>query len=505
MDNSLDLYHNLLERLESLSRCILERKLRTVQELWQFEFDLLKFQLEQQRAMNAEKKHRREINARLKEVCRAKQAGWEVQRQQCQNELEQNKLRVNIYSHAFDLARKLGDTLAWIFLDRLQITSRTRDSSMPSSDVHRIPEGHGLQGMLAIAEILGNAGAGLPILHDITNCLRIGDLTFFRPNGSPLTIEVKTKFKGYQGDKMALVVKVHSVGTSIEDAQWDALYAHIPTKEIVVPQDIDEYEAVQASQLMEEELRRQLERMERITVWQSAEDGKLFQLGERTVGITDRLVPEVNMQHYDILQELVHDAKAQGFAWRAVDDAFVYTAFYKDTPLWLLENQQIIPEQSIPGYQEANFSIAFPEPEKEKNIVLVYNIFKNPPFVRPFFTYPLPAEAIIDLMWQRMQVYVTINLGKLVAALQSANLHSRLPKNKQEQDELFIPVSVEIPLPNGHTIYGRIVGLQYYVAQLIHEFISLEGFVSLISHMAEVTAEQAKKQEVYDKIFSRES
>ena len=67
MDNSLDLHHNLFGRLESLSRCILERKLGTVQDVWQFEIDLMKFQIEQQRAINTERKNRRDINARLKE------------------------------------------------------------------------------------------------------------------------------------------------------------------------------------------------------------------------------------------------------------------------------------------------------------------------------------------------------------------------------------------------------------------------------------------------------
>jgi hypothetical protein len=133
MDNSVDLYYHLLERLESFARCILEGKLRSVQDMWQFEIDLATFQLEQQRAMNAERKHREAVNTQLKEVCRAKKEGWEVQRQRYQNELQQNKDRVNMYSHAYDIARRLGDTLAWIFLDRMQITSRSRDPSMPSS------------------------------------------------------------------------------------------------------------------------------------------------------------------------------------------------------------------------------------------------------------------------------------------------------------------------------------------------------------------------------------
>src|SRR5260221_2972506 len=207
MDDSIDLHYRLLERLESLARRILEGKLSSVQDMWLFEIDLLKFQLEQQKTMNAEQNRRGKINTFLGDVCRAKKAGWEVQRQQYQDELKQNESLVNIYHHAYNIARQLGDTIAWIILDRLLITSRSRDSSMPRE--HSVPEEHGLQGMLAIAELLYAAGAGIPILHDITNCLRIGDITFYNPNHEPITIEVKTHLKENQGNRMNLEVKIY--------------------------------------------------------------------------------------------------------------------------------------------------------------------------------------------------------------------------------------------------------------------------------------------------------
>ena len=504
MSNSLDLYNDLLEKLEGLARRILNilaGKPPSVQDLWQFEIDLAKFQLEQQWTINAEREFREQVNARLKKVCRAKEAGWEVQRQQLQNELQQNKVRVSIYSHAYDIARKLGDTLAWIFLDRMHIMARKRDSSMPSADTHRVPEGHGFQGMLAIAEVLYNAGAGFPILHDITSCLRVGDITFYAPNCDPLTIEVKTRLKGHQGDRMILGVEFYCVSTPAEDARWDTVTARIP-QEVVVSHDITvDNHTLQQPPAMEEGLQRQLDRMARVTAWQAAQDGKPFQFGERAIGIVRHLTSEQNMHYYDILQELIRDAKSQGFAWRTVDDAFVYTALYNETPLWLLENAQFIPEHRMEDYQRANISIAFPEPEANKNFAGVYDVFDNPPFVWTFFLYPLPADTIIDMMWRRLHIIVTVNLGKLVAALQSIGLDARLPKNKQEFDELFLPVSADIPLPDGTRSYAVFKGLQCYGAQMIHEFLSLRGFIKLVSSTAELTIEQVRKGEVYDNIL----
>ncbi|HEU5382401.1 MAG TPA: hypothetical protein VFV38_43865 [Ktedonobacteraceae bacterium] len=355
--------------------------------------------------------------------------------------------------------------------------------------------------MLAIAEILCNAGAGLPILHDITHCLRVGDITFYTPDNHPFTIEVKTKLKAHGGDKMILAVKIHSVVTSAEDERLEAVYARIP-KEISLPPNVDDYQMPHEFEVIEEELKRQLEKLDRVTTWQSAKDDEPFHLEERIIGITSHVHSDEDMHHYSVIQELVQEAKAQNFAWHAADDAFVYTTFYRDTPLWLRESQQVIPEKNIPDYQQANISIAFPEPEK--NMALIFNVFNNPPFVRPFFTYPLPPETIIDLMWQRMQIYVTINIGKLVDALQIVNIDARFPKNEQELDKFSIPVFIEIPLPNGQHLCGQIKGIQHYTAQVVHEFLSLQGFVKLISHSITITTEQAQKQEIYDKILQSE-
>jgi hypothetical protein len=508
MDDSIDLYTLLLESLEDLARRILEGKLHSVQDMWQFEIDLVRFQLEQQRAMNVEEERKDEVNARLEEVCRAKESGWEILRQQCQDELEHSKKRFSIYSHAHAIARKLGDTLAWLFFDNLQITSRSRDSSMPSPHVHKVPEGHGLQGILAIAEMLCKAGAGLPILHDITSCLRTGDITFYSPGDDPLTIEVKTRLKGYQGDRMILETKIYCASTPAEDAKWNALAALVP-QEISRPQNMQDVTVVdpafQQPLAMKEKLKRQLGRMAKATALQVVRDGGLLRLGERELAIVKNHNSEQSMHHYDILQELTRDAKSKGFACRSVDDAFVYIAMYRESPLNLLESQQIVLEQwMIEDYQHAGISIAFPE--ADKNFIFPgAGIFKSPSFVPPFFLYPLPPDIIIDLMWKRLEVVVLINLGKLVAVLQSVGLNARLPKNTQEFEELFLPLSTEILLPDGRKIHGQFVNLQYYGEQIAHEFLSLQGFVDRISAMAEVTVEQAGKEEVYNHIFPPES
>jgi hypothetical protein len=47
--------------------------------------------------------------------------------------------------------------------------------------------------MIAIAETLGSRGWGFPLLHDITDCLRVGDISFIKTGHAIRTVEVKTR------------------------------------------------------------------------------------------------------------------------------------------------------------------------------------------------------------------------------------------------------------------------------------------------------------------------
>lgn len=44
-----------------------------------------------------------------------------------------------------------------------------------------------------MAEEMLRRGVGIPLLHDITDCLRVGNITFINPHKTPMTIEVTVK------------------------------------------------------------------------------------------------------------------------------------------------------------------------------------------------------------------------------------------------------------------------------------------------------------------------
>jgi hypothetical protein len=112
----------------------------------------------------------------------APQAGLDVTR------LETWQLELEVCNRVIRQLRCVGDALAWrVFgFDRRHIIARCRNQS-PGLMV-------GKEGLTAEREHVDQAwkkDRKFALLHDLTNCLRIGDLTVFGDEG-PRTVEIKT-------------------------------------------------------------------------------------------------------------------------------------------------------------------------------------------------------------------------------------------------------------------------------------------------------------------------
>src|SRR5713226_7790039 len=96
------------------------------------------------------------------------------------------------------------------------------------------------------------------------------------------------------------------------------------------------------------------------------------------------------------------------------------------------------------------------------------------------------------MVWQRLAIFVLVNLGKLVVALQEIGLDARLPKDSDEFERLFLPVSTEVSLLDNKPGRMYLYNLHFYGAKLVHEFLSLKGFVGYVSQMGKDGKERAK-------------
>lgn len=83
-------------------------------------------------------------------------------------------------------ARRFGDAYAWVLFkgERTWIDPLAENERVPVP-----PESHSAQAVTAVAVELTSKGYGFPLLHDITEGLRVGDVTFFLGDERPRTIE----------------------------------------------------------------------------------------------------------------------------------------------------------------------------------------------------------------------------------------------------------------------------------------------------------------------------
>lgn len=497
MESYEEQYFRLLSEIEKIARPFLEAQFNSIQEVWQIETDLIKYQIALQEAISNEQAAKLKARSKIAKIVSIKQGNWKPQVQLFDEEIKHTDNRIKVYEHAYQLSRQFGDAIAWALLGDwlIPLTQLPQGPSGPSSDGHRLPSDHGLNGMFAIAEGLCAAGAGFPILHDMTNCLRTGDITFYSLDGNHTTVEIKTHLKDRSEGILSLEVDAHSIYslTSSNDSdKWNAINDNIPK----LPQISLPPEVVNTSRLshqLDPRLKRQVERMKQAKIWQSMPPNMLFKIGDHDEGIVIHNPLNGNTHHWEIVRELIIKAKADNVASRIVDNAFVYTAVYNDSPLEYPWIQGLVQQDTDTAQLGAeSIKACLPSilcPEREMNYIWMVPGSVSPNAL-PFFLYSLPIDVIMDIMWGRLAISVTVNLGKIVTALEEIGLDARVPSTKEEFASSFLPVSLKTHLADNRTI--RIdLHIRPVVAKIIDEFLSLMGFVEQVSELVKVEMEQA--------------
>lgn len=138
-----------LRRVVRWSKQLIGGRFESARALWQFQLDLLNLQREIQAAIGQRKASPKDRQLE-KQIARLEDARWH--------------------------ARRLGDAIAWVLLhlDRRSIHALAKNNPTPVAP----QDDHGSRGVIAIAEYLAGQGWGFP---DITDCLRVGDVTFVQP------------------------------------------------------------------------------------------------------------------------------------------------------------------------------------------------------------------------------------------------------------------------------------------------------------------------------------
>ena len=365
---------DLLDRLEGLVSRFLAHLWKSPRSLWRLQLDLLALQRDVQTAISTAKKDRTATS--LTSTRELRQVMWH--------------------------ARRFGDTVAWVFFrnERRQIDPLSYNAKVPV-----LPDGHGSRGLIAAAEAL-SPRLGFPLLHDITDILRVGDITFFKPGERPQTVEVKTTLIGSksEGSKTRLDYKVTAI--------WPSGGAPPPNVPRRPPQVRGPVNA---------RVGRQLARMTRALALQDAPVCAPTRVDGRQTLILESKGGNELSDHWPLLRRMIRRARRTGYASAVADGAVMYVAFY--SPTGLDSPDQLMGR--VPTDLLA-YGIFLPDPTKNSLYVLGMPdpTHDGPDRYRPYYLYPIPRPWVVDILRGRLVVFALFNPGRVAEALEAVGLRT---------------------------------------------------------------------------------
>lgn len=373
-------------------------------------------------------------------------------------------------------ARRFGDAFAWALLggSRRIIYPLAENSRVPISkkDDHAI-------GVRSFVGAVANEGWGFPLIHDVTDVLRIGDVTFVRPGEPPLTHELKTKVVQARpargGKRTEFQFEVQALGVRQAPP--------IPAGKPGPPTSTDGPRRPRPSA---ERVKRQLERLRTADAHQTAGPG-LSEIGGRpvvTILMNNREGP-TEPDRIDVLRSVTRRARRNGFAAQQVEDTFLWAAVYDEDGLDDQERFTSHIEQ-LPSVL-VNSGIFFTE-ETERNAIVVYSLppkeTRSPSLYTPYHLLGLPVSTTVDIMRGRMAVFNIVNPGRLIAALEAAGFEVSTPGGLLDLSNESLVLSYTVDTDHG-PYRAEIHALGLHIAEMMYEFRSVSYVVDMAVAMRE--------------------
>lgn len=368
-------------------------------------------------------------------------------------------------------ARRLGDALAFLLLglDKHLIFPLSQNSRVRISAVD-----HGTRGVEAAAFALSEQGWGFPLLHDITDCLRIGDISFITRADGPKgptrlrTVEIKTLLKDSEPTvdgrtKVSYQVKAMWVADEIPTPMQQSEPTPQPGRGAVRP-------------VQRDRTSRQMSRLRAAKAYQLAEPNLLTEVDGQPLLSTS--IRRADTDNAAALQRAVRRARRNGFGSETVEGAWMYVALYDAEGVDVKRNPK--PIEQIP---RAIIESEIWAQRSVNDAVVVHSI---PPLKAvgaqvflPYFLYPIPRSSVLDLMHGRMIIFVLVNPARLVSALESTGFRVSSPSGRNDLGNDSLVLSTEIESDDGARLRVDLTNLQRHIEEMLMEFGSLRDLVAV--------------------------
>jgi hypothetical protein len=390
-----------LRRIERLAKILLGGKYDGAAALWDFQIQLLKLQRDIQQSIGVEKDRIRRSTEKSTKLRDLQYVRWS--------------------------ARRLGDAFAWLSLG---VDSKAIHPLGENDPVPIGKEDHGSRGLIGISSYLAGEGWGFPVIHDVTDCLRIGDVTFVRPeNGKRAlrTVEMKTRYLGKAEDSEGsshYEVSVTFLSSENKPRMDFSAELNDAATEVKLGDGLEILP--ESSKRDDRRISRQTKRMAKALSRQEAEDGAVHTIDGQKV--LTAIVDSSPASHWKTLRRVIRNARLNGYASECVDKAFLYVAYYDSSGIEVesIQNPQFLEDLTSSGFASSKVD--------SRNSLEIASIptveSRNPQQYLPYFLYSIPKKAIFDLLHGRLIIIVLTNAGHIADTLESHGFGVNIPKDK---------------------------------------------------------------------------
>jgi hypothetical protein len=425
-----------MKKIEELALKFAGFKFDNASNVWQFQLDLLELQRKIQKSVSEEKKRAKKLKGKSEPLQELQMARW--------------------------LARRLGDSLAWALLglDRGSIYPFANNDPVPIAQ-----KSHGSEGMLAVSAYLAAEGWGFPLLHDVTDVMRIGDVTFIKPENQHRTIEVKTRHLGttteQDGKKSANYdVTISFLGS--RDSQLE-LEINAARAASIGNQGVELTEIPKKGQpRADRRIAQQTKRMANVLTLKEAKLDTVFEVDSKKT-IATRL-NSLSDSQWTAIRALISEAKREGYASTTLDNSFMYAALYDKHGITpdLAKDERIAHDVkrivSSTGRHQNSLNLST-IPEEEGRGAHLY---------LPFYLYDIPPDAISDLVHGRLLIIVLTNPGNIATAIEQDEVEVSIPSGKEPLSSMVFSYTATDDRGNKYRAEVHELGL--HIRECIYEF-----------------------------------
>lgn len=395
-------------RLERLARRLLESQDRSGDAAWRLERHIIRLQLSIQAARSKRLDRADQFGERIRSLQTERPAGWRYKIGRCQRALERVRVEAESLQDCLNLARSVGDAFAWIMF-------RGNERNLhPLTENDRVPApvtGPELEAILDFAVLQWRAGLGFPVLHDMTHCLRVGDVSFVRRGQQPVTFEIKDSVLDAGPDCTYRQLTVRAV---LSKAQAERVRSAIPAG------TYGDGPPLQPRIRLDARERRQWERMEIAAARTQAEVSAPAVINgspEYTI-----VVPDLEQAHnWEAAAVVIQKARTEGYGVATVDDVSLYFAVYHPAGLGSEDGEAHL-IRCVSRLADALAETGLWDAASERGSLdrMKYSdhcLGETDPKLMPFLVQGLPTDAKLDFISGRLELLVVTNVNRLLAAI----------------------------------------------------------------------------------------